>query len=142
MRLALVVTMGAGLILAACSKEQKPAAVPGSEPGTTAEVSLAGDLMPVFTKSCAGCHQRKGGIAAAVEDSVFFDRKEDILAKIGSFILPGKPEASGLLKVLDQTDPVGRSKVVMPPPNSKAPKWSKEELDLFSRWIAEGAKDN
>jgi mono/diheme cytochrome c family protein len=142
MRLAFVVTIGACLILTACSKEKKPDAVPDSEPGKTAEVSLAGDLMPVFAKSCAGCHKREGGIAAAIEGGVFIEKKEDILKAIGTGIVPGKPAESGFLKVLDQTYPVGRDKVVMPPPNSKAPKWSKEDLDLFSRWIAEGAKDN
>jgi mono/diheme cytochrome c family protein len=134
--------MGACLILTACSKERKPAAVPGSEPGTTTEVSLARDLMPVFTKSCAGCHKRVGGFAEAVEGGAYIETKEDILKAIGTGIVPGKPAESGFLRVLDQTYPVGRDKVVMPPPNSKAPKWSKEELDLFSRWISEGAKDN
>ncbi len=92
--------------------------------------------MPVFTKSCAGCHKRKGGIAEAVEGGTFIEAKEDILKAIGTGIVPGKPAESGFLKVLDQTYPVGRDKVVMPP-QPKAPKWSKEELDLFSRWISE-----
>lgn len=142
MRLTFVATMGACLILSACSKEKKPDLVPGSEPGTAAEVSLAGDLMPVFGKSCSGCHKREGGIAAAVEDGTFIETKADILKAVGTGIIPGKPEESGFLKVLDQTYPVGRNKVVMPPPYAKAPRWTKDELALFSRWVAEGAKDN
>jgi hypothetical protein len=142
MKKTLLLTVGLGLLLAACSKGQKPAATPGPEPETKAEVSFAVDLMPVFVKSCAGCHRREGGIAAAVEGGTFIEKKEDILGAIGTGIIPGKPGESGFLKVLDQTYPVGRNKVVMPPPNSKAPRWTKEELDRFSRWIAEGAKDN
>jgi hypothetical protein len=139
----LLATAGVSMLLTACAPGKKTGEAPNPQPQpATAAVSFAGDIMPVFTRSCAGCHRREGGFEAAIEGGAFFEKKEDILAKVGTFIVPGKPAESGFLKVLNQSIPVGRDKIVMPPPKSRASKWTKEELDLFSRWIAEGAKDN
>ena len=105
-------------------------------------VSFSQHIMPVFTRSCAVCHKREGGNPHAVDEGTFFEQKEDVLSKIGTYILPGKPEESGLLHVLDQTLPVGEKKIVMPPPGTNIPKWSEDELALFSKWISQGAEDN
>jgi hypothetical protein len=105
-------------------------------------VSLSKDLLPVFVRSCGVCHAREGGNEKAVEHQVYYENKEDILGKVGKFIISGKPEESGLVKVLNQTYPVGDDKIVMPPPESEIQKWSDEEVALFEKWIRDGAKDN
>jgi hypothetical protein len=140
MKKILLTTAVLAVCLAACSPAKKPAS--GAAIPEPAAVSLAKDLMPVFAESCTVCHRRENGSEAAIEGGTIIETKEDILKAVGTGIVPGKPEASPFLKVLDQTIAVGRNKLVMPPPNAKAPKWTAEELALFSRWIAEGAKDN
>jgi len=105
-------------------------------------VSLSRDVMPLFARSCAVCHRRNGGNPAATADSAYFERTEDILAAVGTAIQPGNPEASPLVKVLNQTRMVGDRQIVMPPPNSRVPKWNGEEVALFSRWIKQGAGDD
>jgi hypothetical protein len=105
-------------------------------------VSLAKDLMPVVERSCGVCHKREGGNEHAVENKAYFETKADILGRVGKYIIAGKPEESGLLKILDRTMKVGDHELVMPPPGKEVPPWSKEELEKFSTWIEEGAKDN
>jgi cytochrome c553 len=105
-------------------------------------VSFSKDIMPLFERSCAVCHKREGGKEKAIQNNTFYEKKEDILSVVGTFIIPGKPEDSGLLKVLNQTQKFGRKEMPMPPPKAAAPKWSEAELKEFAGWISAGAKDN
>ncbi len=109
---------------------------------TAEEVSLEKDLMPLFQRSCGTCHAPDSGVRGAIKDGAFFNAKSDILSKVGTFIIAEKPEESGLVKVVDQTRKFGKRQLVMPPPKSDDPKWSKEEIELFKAWIKAGAKDN
>lgn len=135
----LIAVVLTGLVISVgCKKEED---TPPAETSQTS-VSLEQDLMPVFTRSCGGCHQREGGNEKAIVNGVFYETKADIMAKVGKHIIPGKPQDSGLFKVCNQSVPVGEGLIVMPPPKSEVPKWSKEELDKFSQWITAGAPDN
>ena len=109
---------------------------------TAEEVSLEKDLMPLFQRSCGTCHAPDSGVRGAIKDGAFFNTKEDVLGKVGTFIIAEKPEESGLVKVVDQTKKFGKKQLVMPPAKSDDPKWSKEEIALFKAWIKSGAKDN
>ena len=113
-----------------------------TEETETKVVSFSNDLMPKFTRSCAACHKRDGGNAKATANQVYYENKDDILGTVGTYIIPGKPDESGLLNVLNQTYPVGESKIVMPPPGMPVPKWKDDELKLFALWIEQGAQDN
>ena len=106
------------------------------------EVSFSKDLMPLFERSCASCHKREGGNEKAVKNKVYYEKKEDLLSLVGTFIVAGQPDKSGLVKVLDQTTKFGRRKSPMPPPKAAAPKWSEAELKKIRAWITAGAKDN
>jgi hypothetical protein len=133
--------------LTGCGSAKEEAPAPEPEPAAKVEeeakaVSLATDIMPLVTRSCGVCHKREGGHAHATEHGAYFETKEDILGKVGTNIVAGKPDESGLVKVLDQSMPVGDHKIVMPPPKASAPAWSAEEIELFKKWIAEGALDN
>jgi len=121
------------LVAMGCAKEEKA-------PPVATQVSFEKEIMPVFLRSCGVCHRREGGNAAAIAHAVYYENSEDVWAKIGTYIIPGKPEESGLLKVLNQSFPVGESQVVMPPPAADVPKWSEAELALFTQWIEQGAK--
>jgi mono/diheme cytochrome c family protein len=122
---------------------ESPAAAPAvpAAPAAAVEISLAKDLMPLFVRSCGACHAH-GGSGAAVARGTYYDTKEDITARVGKYIIPGKPEESGVYKICAQTMPVGESKIVMPPPGAPMPAWSKEELAKLAQWIKDGAKDN
>ena len=72
------------------------------------EVSLEKDLMPLFQRSCGTCHAPDSGIRGAIKGGTFFITKNDLLGKIGRSIVAGKPDESGLIKVLDQTVTFGK----------------------------------
>ena len=133
-----MLVVGFGLFVVAGCQGDKP------EPsGGKAEiVSLAKDILPMFVRSCGACHKREGGIAHAIENGTFYETKADILGRVGTHIVAGKPDESGLIKVLDQSVTVGDHNVPMPPPESGVPKFSAEDMELFKKWIAEGAEDN
>jgi mono/diheme cytochrome c family protein len=135
----------AGFAFTGCADEKAPDPKKDSTAGAPAKgdaVSFSKDVLPVFVRSCGACHRREGGNEEAVEHKVYYETKEDVLGKVGKHIIPGKPQESGLLKILDQTQPVSDAKIVMPPPGSSVPAWSRDELDLFSRWVQAGAGDN
>jgi mono/diheme cytochrome c family protein len=106
------------------------------------EISLSKDVMPIFVRSCAVCHKREGGNKGAVKNSRYYEKKEDLLSVVGTFIMPGQPDKSSLTKVLNQSQTIGKKKKVMPPADSKVPKWSEEDLKKFADWVTAGAKDN
>ena len=105
-----------------------------------ASISMNEQILPIFTRSCAVCHRRADGLEEAVANGAYFETAEDILGKVGTAIIPQKPEESLLLRVLNQSQPVGSRLMTMPPPGSEVPAWSEAELALFARWILEGAK--
>ncbi|MEE9369269.1 MAG: c-type cytochrome [Pontiella sp.] len=110
--------------------------------GFADEVSLEKDLMPIFAKSCAECHNPESTNRGAIKNKAFFSTKEDLLGKVGTYIKAGNPEESGLMKVLNQTATFGKKDMPMPPPKSEIPKFSDEELKKMADWIKAGAKDN
>ncbi|MFH1707234.1 MAG: hypothetical protein ABIF71_04890 [Planctomycetota bacterium] len=117
-----------------------PVAAPAA-PVAPAEMSLTKDIMPIFVRACGACHVH-GGTSQAVAKGTFFDTKEDITSRVGKYIIPGKPEESGVYKICAQQITVGESKIVMPPPTAPVPAWTAAELAKLAQWITEGAKDN
>jgi len=106
------------------------------------EISLSKDLMPLFQRSCAGCHQREDGNPNAVKTGFLFDTKEDVLETVGKIIIKDHPEQSYLLMVVTPPEDPTQETKQMPPPQSKAQPLSKEEIKQISEWIKAGAKDN
>ena len=109
---------------------------------TAGEVSLEKDLLPLFQRSCGTCHAPDSGIRGAIKKGAFFNTKADLLGKVGGPIVAGKPEESGLIKVLKQEVKFGKRDLVMPPPNADETKFSAEEIEKVVAWIKAGAKDN
>ena len=135
----IILLTGVLFVISGCSKKEDTAK---EQPEISGNVSLSNQVIPLFVRSCGVCHKREGGNPAAIANATYFETKEDILGKVGSFIIAGKPEESGLLKILNQSMPVGKNKIVMPPPGTSVPKWNMEELGFFSSWITQGAEDN
>jgi cytochrome c553 len=105
-------------------------------------VSLSKDVMPLFAKSCTGCHQREGGNRKAIDQGPYLETESDILRIVGSLIIPGRPERSYLLMTMSKPK-AGQPRVkMMPPERSKTPGMTDQEVQKISDWIKAGAKDN
>lgn len=95
------------------------------------QVDYSADVKPIFNKKCISCH---GGVKAKSGFSLLF--REEALAKAESgkyAIVPGDPDASEMIRRINETDPEER----MP---YKHEKLSKEEINILTRWVKQGAK--
>jgi WD40 repeat protein len=106
----------------------QPAAKP---PAPKGPVSFINDVAPILKESCFGCHGAKNpkGKLDMTRYETFRrgGTKDDP-------IVPGKPEDSYLIDVL-----TAMGKKQMPPEDSGDP-LPKDQIDVISRWIKEGAK--
>ncbi len=96
-------------------------------------VSYYRDVRPVFQAQCQGCHQPakpQGGYVMTDHASLL---KAGDHEKPG--VIPGKPEASELIVQVTPKD--GKAKM----PKGK-PCLSEYDLQLITKWIAQGAKDD
>jgi mono/diheme cytochrome c family protein len=103
--------------------------------GSPSKVDFNRDIRAILSDNCFACHGpddkgRKAGLR--------FDRKADALkpAKSGDYaIVPGDLAKSTLIARLTSKDP----DEVMPPPKT-GKKLTAQQVELFKRWIQEGAK--
>jgi Protein of unknown function (DUF1553)/Protein of unknown function (DUF1549)/Planctomycete cytochrome C len=105
----------------------------GAEPGDS-KVDFNRDIRPILSDVCFQCHgpdkaQRKGDLRLDVKEEFYKDRGGYALA------VPGKLDQSELYSRLIETDEKQR----MPPPDALR-QLTKTEIDLFKRWIDEGAE--
>lgn len=96
----------------------------------TRRVDFNRDIRPLLADNCYKCHgpdenTRKAGLR--------LDRREDAVA--AQAVVPGRPDMSELLARITSEDPNLR----MPPPSTKRPPLTPEQVDLIRRWIADGA---
>jgi len=96
----------------------------------TGKVDYNRDIRPLLSDNCFFCH---GPDEKKREAKLRLDVREDAIAK--KAFIPGKPDASELVKRLFTKDPDD----LMPPPDSHK-KLTAAQKDLFKRWIAEGAE--
>jgi mono/diheme cytochrome c family protein len=106
----------------------------GNAPASEAPEYLR-DIRPILASHCLKCHgpddkTRKGGLRLDVRTAALAPAKSEARA-----IVPGRPEASELVKRMTTDDP----DEVMPPPSTKNP-LTEREKDLLRRWIAAGAE--
>jgi WD40 repeat protein len=116
-----------------------PAALPrparADDPPKPADhVSFDKQIRPIFQANCQGCHQpsKAGGGFVMTEFARLLKGGEQGLPAV----VPGKPEESLLV---DQITPGGDGKALMP---KDKPPLSPGEIELISRWIAQGAEDD
>ncbi|CAN5609951.1 PSD1 and planctomycete cytochrome C domain-containing protein [soil metagenome] len=88
------------------------------------------DIRPILATQCYACH---GPDEKTRKADLRLDLR-DVAVKTGA-IVPGKPAESTLLARITSKD----NDEVMPPAKSKKPPLTPEQIDLFKRWIAEGA---
>jgi mono/diheme cytochrome c family protein len=101
------------------------------------KVDFNRDIRQILSNNCSRCHgpdakERKGG-----SDGMRLDTLEGATVDLGGYapIVPGKPEASEVVKRITSTDP----DLVMPP-GKGGKKLSPREIELLTEWIRQGAK--
>ncbi len=97
-------------------------------------VSYQAEVEPIFSRHCFGCHQgaKQLGSYVMTDFSALVAGGESEQAAI----VPGKPNESHLIDQITPED--GHAEM----PRDPFPPLSGVEIDLVTRWIAEGAKDD
>jgi mono/diheme cytochrome c family protein len=135
---------GAGLAIASIVGFQITASTTScaAEPKTTtiqtsqSKMSFADDVLPVFVGRCVSCHQPGGaGTAASGLDLTSYAGLMKG-TKFGPMVIPGDPEGSNLMLLLDW-----RASPELRMPHGKKQLSSCDRNNIRS-WIREGAKDN
>jgi hypothetical protein len=100
------------------------------------EISFSQDVLPLLKWKCASCHQPNGeGYAKSGVDLTSY---QGLMkgTKFGPMVIPGDPESSNLMMLLDwRVAPEIRM------PHGKKKLSTCDRNDIRS-WIAKGAKDN
>jgi mono/diheme cytochrome c family protein len=123
MRIVVILAVLAGSLQAPAQEKKKPDA-------QAKEVSFARDVLPILKASCAKCHDaknKKGSLDLSSYDTV----KKG--GKGGAAFAAGEPDKSPLVSEISGDKPS------MP---KKATPLKKEQVDLISKWVKDGAKNN
>ncbi|HEY3965315.1 MAG TPA: PSD1 and planctomycete cytochrome C domain-containing protein [Planctomycetaceae bacterium] len=107
--------------------------VAAAEPAE-AKVDFNRDIRPILSDVCFNCH---GPDKNKRKADLCLDVKEDVYKDHGGYklVVPGKPAESELFSRLVETDEQQR----MPPPEALR-QLTKVEIELFKRWIEQGAE--
>ena len=100
------------------------------------KASFAEDVMPIFVGRCFGCH--KPGGEGSEKSGLDLSTYEGVMkgTKMGKMVIPGDPETSNLMWLLDWR---GAPETHMPLGKKKL---STCDRDAIRAWIREGAKNN
>jgi hypothetical protein len=98
--------------------------------GEVRDIRFNRDIRPILAENCFRCH---GPELKSRKAKLRLDVREVAVAK--GAIVPGKPDASELIKRLDSTDPEEH----MPPPATHKIV-TPAQMNLLRRWIADGAE--
>src|SRR5688572_17581052 len=92
-------------------------------------------VRPILSGNCFYCH---GPDPKHREADLRFDTREGATADLGGYaaIVPGKPDESMLITRVSSKDP----DEFMPPPASKKPHLTDEQIAILRRWIEQGAE--
>jgi hypothetical protein len=92
-------------------------------------------VRPILSGNCFYCH---GPDPKHREADLRLDTREGAMADLGGYaaIVPGKPDESALVARVSSTDP----DEFMPPPASKKPHLTGEQIAILRRWIEQGAE--
>ena len=132
--------MRAGLVAGAVAAVVIVAVVEGavtsSEVCAAEKTSFANDVFPIFKGRCISCHQPGG--AGFEKSGLDLSTYEGVMkgTKIGKMVVPGDPDTSNLMWLLDW-----RASAELRMPHGKK-KLSICDRDAIRAWIREGAHDN
>jgi hypothetical protein len=111
------------------------AAVSVSAAAVPEKIRFNRDVRPILSGNCFYCH---GPDPKHREADLRLDNREGATADLGGYaaIIPGKPDESTLIKRVTSKDPDEH----MPPPASKKPHLTDEQIAVLRRWIEQGAE--
>ena len=98
--------------------------------GGDSSVSYHSQIVPILKRSCQGCHH-PGDPNGDLIVTTYADLTRGGMA--GESIIPGKPDDSLLIELISGDEPAM--------PQNQEP-LSAEEVEMFRRWILEGARDD
>jgi hypothetical protein len=98
---------------------------------TLSPVDYNREILPILARQCYQCH---GPDEKARKANLRLDVCDEAI-KSGAFV-PGNPEKSEVIARVCSAD----ADVRMPPPSSKKPALTPDQIAIFKRWITEGAK--
>jgi mono/diheme cytochrome c family protein len=113
---------------AAAFVESAPVRPAPGKPVTYAHVA------PIFARRCASCHAEQGRMGPAPEGYLLNSYAATIAAADRARVVPGRPEASELLRRVR-----GQARPRMP--FDGPPYLDEADIALIERWIADGARD-
>ncbi|MBO9595970.1 MAG: PSD1 domain-containing protein [Niabella sp.] len=110
---------------------------PAKKRKTKNKISYNYDVRPILSDKCFACHgpdknKQEAGLRLDIETSAKAPLRE---TKGAYAIVPGKPEASELIKRITSADPSYQ----MPTPASHLGVLNEQEIDMLRRWIKQGA---
>src|SRR5690242_20400253 len=106
----------------------------GIRAATPASVEFNRDIRPILSDRCYTCH---GPDQAQRKSKLRLDTEAGARADLGGHfaIVPGDPAKSELIRRVSSDDNARR----MPPAWAGAARLSPREIDLLTRWVAQGA---
>ncbi len=126
--------LSVGVIAGSFALAGSTALLPVPQAMAQQNMSYAEDIAPIFKGWCVSCHQPGG---EGYEHSGFDVRTYQSVmngTKFGPMIIPGKPDESSLVALIN-----GEAKIRMPFNHKPLPNSLRE--NIWS-WIFQGAKDN
>jgi|ERR1700722_9932872 len=133
--LAVASTFALTVLSASADGKMDPSKLP---PASAKTVTYAGDIKPIFEKSCVKCHSGEKAKSKlhldSLEGALKGGKQED-----GKDIVPGDSGKSVLVYAVAH---VGDEDDFMPPPKNKAgiKQLTADEVGLIRAWIDQGAK--
>ena len=109
------------------------ATIPSGDADAIDRVNYAREIRPLLSRNCGPCH---GPDEKKREAGLRLDVRESAIAERGGHrtITPGDPQRSEIVRRIRSSD----ADEQMPPP-STGKKLSRQEMDLVTRWIQQGA---
>jgi hypothetical protein len=105
-------------------------------PNSQSKMSFREDVVPIFVGRCVSCHQPNG--EGAAKSGLDLTSYAGVMkgTKFGPMVIPGEPETSNLMLLLDW-----RASPDLRMPHGKK-QLSSCDRNAIRAWIREGAKDN
>jgi hypothetical protein len=102
-----------------------------------AEVSFSKDIQPIINDYCLSCHHPggKGYVRSGLDLRTYGSMMKG--TRYGAVIKPGDSFASTLIMLVE-----GRADPSIKMPFGINGNLSKDKIDLFKKWIDQGARDN
>ncbi len=114
------------LAVVSCDNDKFP------EPEVKDNVSFELDIQPILTAECASCHN-PSEVKPDFREGYAYESMEGLIDE--GDIIPGDPEGSELVEMLEGESPDGNT---MPPAGPMSP----QKIALIKKWIEEGALNN